>query len=338
MAHSGHRVVIVVEGIPNAQTMRIEERLRAELIAAGFEVVTVSRGEGADPSVVRGVFSETSSQGAVVIRSSGEDPAGVVWARDALTGAELVRDVKEETATTEGVSIFAIRAAEQVRASIIELEAGKGTIPPPEVPAPVAPTPPLAEVRAAPPAVAKPTPRLRPTESAAKRYELTGGGAVLVAPGGVPTAWGPTLAAGWRASPRWLGELRLIGPTLSSVDAPSGHVDLDQELVVMRVRAVFVEETGAVVVPAGVVGLGAHRIGVRGTANAPYGSASNHAWTGVLTLGMGARARVTSAVELHAEAGVWWTSSRPMVRVAGGDDMHTGQPGFSGLVGLALRW
>src|SRR6185503_17614137 len=114
------RVALVHELEPNALEQRTLTRLRAELIAAGFEITEVDR-HGADAReaaeaepTVAGVFATI----AIVPRTA---DAADIWIADRITGKTVVRRIQVSPGTGRDVApVLAVRAVELLQASLLE--------------------------------------------------------------------------------------------------------------------------------------------------------------------------------------------------------------------------
>jgi hypothetical protein len=115
----GERVAVVVPeaGAPSALA-EVEQRTRAELEAAGFEVVVVVAPENAD---LNRISTEARALGALQIRRGGGGGRVTVHVVDRVTGKSSSRDL-EESHTREPHRV-ALRAVELLYASLLELEA-----------------------------------------------------------------------------------------------------------------------------------------------------------------------------------------------------------------------
>lgn len=158
LADPASRVVVVRSAHPSATVDEANTRLRAELTASGFEVVSVDAKEGLDPreSVEN---PELRSVAALSIVNTKEGTAIDLWVADRLTQKTLVRriDVASPSSRSSAV-VLAIRAVELLRASLLEAESARAVpadvarfVHAPIAPAlPVAPIPPAAVPAPAP--------------------------------------------------------------------------------------------------------------------------------------------------------------------------------------------
>jgi hypothetical protein len=332
------RVALVVPEDATDASSRAEERLRVELAGAGHDVVTVPVEGTAERGRLRSIAKRTGAVVVVSVRVDEDGIDGTVWVKDGATGREVVTPIRKAAATPEGAAVFAIWAAEQVRASVLALET-----PVAAPPAPVEPVGdgPKEEERAAP----RSPPRASPTSSPSPRpgsierrpsWTMLSVGPILVGHGSLPWAVGPSVTL-VRREENWLGALRLSGPAVSTIEAESGSVNVDQEQLSLRVGSLL-SGADAFARPYLVAGLGAYRLGVRGNAHTPYRSASNQAWSGLLEVAGGVEATVSDPFFVAVEAGTWILASRPVVKMAGSEDGSAGRAGYFGLTALGVSW
>ena len=332
------RVALVVPEDATDASSRAEERLRVELAGAGHDVVTVPVEGTPERGRLRSIAKRTGSFVVVSVQVDDDGIDGTVWVKDEATGREVVTPIRKAAATPEGAAVFAIWAAEQVRASVLALET--------PVAAPPAPVEPVGdgpkEERAAPrsPPRAPPTSSPSPPPASVERrasWTMLSVGPILVGHGSLPWAVGPSVTL-VRREENWLGALRLSGPAVSTIEAESGSVNVDQEQVSLRVGWSLLSGTDTFARPYLAAGLGAYRLGVRGNAHAPYRSASNQAWSGLLELAGGLEATVSDPFFVTVEAGTWILASRPVVKVANSEDSPAGRAGYFGLTALGVSW
>lgn len=336
VAHAEPRVAILMPEEPTEASARVEERLRAELSAAGYEVLTVSVDGPVDRVQLRAIARRTDSSSAVTVVVGPTELEGAVWVRDEATGRESLESVRPARATHEGAAVFAIWAAEQLRASLLAFEpvVREATPAPRSAPDAVRPAPVVAPPEV-PPARER---RSSGDHTAHGFYGLSGGLAVLLSHGTVPWGVGPTVGLSWQTE-RWLGSVRVTGPVSSTVGTSSGRVDIDQELLTLRAGALLRkgDEVGRLT-PFVALGVGAYRLGARGDAIAPYRSASNQAWSGLIEATGGCRMRLSTLVFASTEGGVWMVSSRPVIKIAGAPNAGIAHPGYVGSLSLGLSW
>jgi len=302
------RVALVHELEPNALEQRTLTRLRAELVAAGFEVADVERhGEDAreaaeaDPQVA-GVFATI----AIVPRTA---DAADIWVADRITGKTVVRRIQVPPGTGRDVApVLAVRAVELLQASLLEaLE------PPPRTES-TSPAPP-------PPVVAVPTDvsawmqaRRPPSEA---RFSLQAGGGVIHSFSGVGPAFLPALGLVFRPIPNLAIGLRAGGPAFAAdlPALPAGTIAVRQKFVSLDV-AYELLSPGATLRPFVIGGVGAYHLDVVGTAVPPYKSETDDHFAAMVTLGTGAKLRFGERVSLLADLRLLLIAPQPIVRAA----------------------
>jgi hypothetical protein len=327
-AFAAPRITIVVQQSRVAQTTEFETRLRAELLGSGFEVLTVADPATAvTPANLEAAAERTAAAAAIAIDQPADSVTGDVWVTERVTGKTLLRHLRAEPGSTDAPSVFALRAVELLRASLLELNEAhppRGSVPAePALRAWVAPS------VSATPEAAPAAPR-RPTVS------VTMGASVFASPGGLPAGLGPTLLVAWTPVPKWFGEIAWSGPANRSIDDVSGTVNLYELMAVARVRFDPLPQ-GAKIRPFAVTGFGAYRLGVNGIASGDNTGADASVWAGLGLLGAGLRLQTGESVGLHMELDVFATTTRPVI-VTAASESYTGRPGLLGTGGVELRW
>lgn len=314
------RVAIVLpSGSAHGERSPVEIRLRSELGAAGFSVVAVKR-KGTGPGELERAARDTHSIAAIaVVQPLGNGVDAAVWITDRVTGKTLLRRVHVDPGTHDAAAIFAIRAVELLRASLLELNdehRPRGEVPPtPELKKWVKPP-------AEPPA--------------APRDELRAGAAVVAGPGGLPASVSPALAFTWRATRHFGGEVGVWGPALGTLRRREGSATIDQELLAVQARLEPWPERR--IAPFFHLGIGAYHLGARGSANAPYENASGNAWSAAGLGGLGLSYAILGPMLLSLELDAMYLLPGVGVRFAGRTVAEGGQPTLLGTAGLGVRW
>lgn len=213
------RVVVVVE----AERAGLGQRLRAELMALGFDV-TVEASEAAPD---REELAETAREAEAIaaIQVSGQAEGIDVWVTDRVTGKTVLRDVpvpEETDDPDERSALMAIRAVELLRASLLEVASHR----PPEGEVASAPVvervavqtiaPEAARARLFEPALAKPS-----------RVRIGLGPALGVSPGGVRPLGQLQLGITGLPHPRVALEGFVIAPLFpAALQGPEGLAEL----------------------------------------------------------------------------------------------------------------
>jgi hypothetical protein len=327
---SPSRIAIVVHPPLAGTQAEFESVLRSELLAAGFEVLTVPE-TASDGPTLEAIAQRTESAAAVSIVQPPGSLAADVWIGDRLTGKTLLRHVRPERVAPETPSIVAIRAVELLRASFLELNETRSAR---SEMASVSST----QAWLAPPEPAAAAPadsRNDAPKSADARWSIAVGGAGIGGPGGLPSGLAPAFALSWRASSTWAAQLFALGPALGTVDMPVGSAKVDQELVALRSRFDIVRSRFA---PFLTVGLGAYHLGARGTASAPYVASSGQAWAAIALAGAGARVSLSRPVALVGELDAVVAAPRPVLQFAGQEGIYAGRPTVMGHLGGEVSW
>jgi hypothetical protein len=319
------RVALVHEAEPNALEQRTLTRLRAELIAAGFEVTDVERrGEDAREAAeaepqAAGVFATI----AIVPRTA---DAADIWVADRITGKTVVRRIQVPPGTGRDVApVLAVRAVELLQASLLEAMHPAPRAEPSPSPAP---PPPPAVV---PPDVSNWMQASRPGSET--RYALQAGAGVIHSFSGVGPAVLPVLGFAYRPTSEVTVGLRAGGPTFAAdLEAPpAGTIAARQKFASLEVAYAFLSE-GATVRPVAIAGAGAYHLDVVGTAAPTYKSETDDTFAAMVTIGPGAKLRFGERVSLFADARLLFLAPPPRVRAALQEVGRMSQPSLFGEV------
>ncbi len=305
--------------------------MRSELLAAGFEVLTIADPAG-DPTLLEAIAQRTDSSAAISVVQPPGNLAADVWISDRVTGKTLLRHVRPERVAPEAPSIIAIRAVELLRASFLELNEAH----PPRGEATAAPA--LRAWVAPPPVATVVADRAADAGDLARsRWSFAASAAGIGGPGGLPVGLAPAVSVSWRASSVWAGELFALGPALGTVETSVGNAKLDQELFASRVRFEMVTARTRFT-PFLVGGFGVYHLGARGAASEPYVASSGHAWAGLAIGGLGLSAWLSRSIGLVAEIDALVMAPRPVVHFVGQDPLYGGRPTLLGTFGGEVAW
>lgn len=316
------RVSIAIEQPSDGELGRFETQLRSELLAMGYDVLTLADAPKVhDPAAMLNVTERTGSAAAIVITRADGGVTVMIWLKGRRNAAPVVRTLRADPAAPGDPSVFALRAVELLRATLLESGAPPAAEPPRSEPEPSAP---------------RPTPSL-PAPESPLRWGVFAGASLVGAPGGVPVSVGPTLGISWHPSPLWGVELAGTGPVLSVLDGVTGTAGIEQEIVTARLRLDLLS-TDHVIAPYLVVGAGAHRLKAQGSASGEFVGVSNAAWTWLGLGGAGMRLRLRRDVGLNFEADCMLTGARQVVIFSDAVVAKTGRPILAGVAGVDLRW
>jgi hypothetical protein len=312
-------VAIELSGPADEQRLELETRLRSELAIAGFDAVVLeSPGESSEPPLEQGARSTGSFAAIAVVRQGGL--GAEVWVVDRVTGKTVRRRVDFNPDSPDAAAIFAIRAVELLRASLIELSE---------------PHAPRGEM--------KPTPQIRDwvipkrEEHRSGHRELGVGVVVAAGPGGLPATLAPALTVAWRPLLHWVGGIELWGPGIGSVVQHEGTARFDQETLVAWARLEPIRAGG--LSPFLRLGAGGYHLGVEGTASAPsYAGRPAHVWSAAGLLGLGLRFEGLGPLLLLAGVDAEFLAPRPGIEFVGRAVATTGRPMLTGQAAMGLTW
>jgi hypothetical protein len=330
-AEPARRVVLVAPETVDDVGAEALTRVRGELRAARFDVVTEAVPESAD-------------RRAAVERAAGRHDAGAalgiffagasaeIWARDALSGRTAMQSIPiGARAPGRRAAVLAVKAVDLLEVTLTDLPIG-ATPPPPApapepVPAPV-PSPPPA-VPAAPVAPLAP---VAPPVATAERavatqpppligIEISAGAGWLGL--GKASSWSPVLALATEG--HFAGRMVLggFGPA-ATVDTAAGSARIGKtlglaELVLSRPLGRHLEASAA-------IGAGALRVAVDGAGAPGFQGASASVWSAVGGAGAGLGLALTRRVRLALDARALATATAAAVRIDGEEVVRVGRP------------
>ncbi|WP_437941106.1 hypothetical protein [Sorangium sp. So ce341] len=342
-AAAASRVVIVEADADDPLVREAATRLRAELGAAGFEVVSVPRGREADAraALERAAQDEGAFAAAAIFRSRAGATADL-WIVDRVTQKTVVRTV--EVSGAAAPSVMAVRAVELLQASLLEASLLSSRAPPDGAAG--------GERAAVPEDVQRwmaPVRRQAGAEPAAERpgmfagFGVEAGLAALLSAGGIGPALGPALrlsygaGVGGGALPAGLAaRLTFAGPAIGpALEGELGAVSVRQEMALLE--AVWAPDTGAAISPVLSAGVGGVHLFIAGDPLPPLRSATGEVWSIAASLGGGAGLRLTDRAALLLDAHAIFAEPRAVVTL-GGERLGTaGRPTFAGSLGLLVR-
>ena len=324
--HADSRVVVVDDG--DRSTRAATERLRGELAAAGFVVVSRAARVGDARDDVDGPSEGDSVASVRLVRSAQARGTTELWVSDRLTGKTLVRRVEADP--EHAPRLVAMRGVELLRASLLELESPPHDDVPPATPALAQPPPPVIARFVAPapsPAAEKP---LAPAPPLSPRWiehaAFDAGIAVLASTDRLGPAAAPKLGA-WLALPSsFAARVELVGPAYQSGLANAdGTAVVRQELA--TVNLAWTPMVGRTFAPFVAVGGGPYHLHVQGTPSLPgYQAASNDVWAGLFAGSVGLGARIAQGVSLALEGRALGIAPHPAVTIGGQTVASAGSP------------
>ncbi|WP_433935904.1 hypothetical protein AB3662_14400 [Sorangium cellulosum] len=341
-ASAASRVAILQADADDPLVREAATRLKAELGAAGFEVVIVPLEREGDvrAALERAAQDEGAFAAAAIFRSRAGATADL-WIVDRVTQKTVVRTV--EVAGAAAPSVMAVRAVELLQASLLEANllasrarpggAADGVAVPDDVQRWMAP---VRRQAAEDPAAE------RPGMFAGVGVEA--GLAALQSTGGVGPSLGPALRLSYGGGPAGSGvlpaglaaRLTFAGPALGpALEGALGTVSVRQEMAFLE--AVWAIETGGAVSPVLSAGLGGFHLFISGDPLPPLRSATGEVWSVAATLGGGAGLRLTERAALLLDVHAILAEPRAVVTL-GGERLGTaGRPTFAGFLGLLVR-
>jgi hypothetical protein len=303
-------------------------RLRAELIAAGFDVIEVERAPGDSRSEVEDASSNTGSFATIAISHASSGSFADVWISDHVTSKTVVRRL-EVGDCPNATAVLAIRALELLRASLLEV-----AVEPSLSESPTSGS--LPRQRPAPDDVVQwvaPALRPAPPRSLLGGRALSVGALALHGLGGIGLAVGPTISFSQGIGP-WFGRATLAGPLIGpELRAAAGRATIRQEFAALAVG--WASQSGPIGVQAW-VGAGAFDLHHDGSAMAPYRGVSGDVLSFLGTAGLGGLARISERVALTADFAVLFLDPRPIVVIAGNDAGSAGAPSLEASVGMVV--
>ncbi|MBN1606268.1 MAG: hypothetical protein JW940_06520 [Polyangiaceae bacterium] len=371
------RVVLVVPSVAEQRDTQIATRLRAELVAAGFDVRTVPSTAAPSILLLKTVAEREAGAAAVAIVSSPESVSGIVWMRDERAERVLVRRVPEERRSVDSPAVFAIRATDLLHGGLLQL--GYPRPKPPtaasggsahDVPVGARqPEPAAAGPRGTPKKMARTAsrepsrletgagsrPETAPPEPA---WEVMAGASSLWGPGGdsqaLPWMFAPSLGLEWCPLTSWVFELRTAAPAFGIVGSSTQAVNIDQEVALLG--AGWRGRLGSRVRVAASAGPALYRLGVRGqqpVTPVPAGNRrpgppggpppvnfleySDVYWYGCAYGGAGLELYVESRFAVRLLGDLVVPLKRATIRLSNRQTVQSGTPLLIGTLGLALR-
>jgi hypothetical protein len=319
-----HRVVLLEPPVAES-TVEVRARLRGELSAAGFDVITLPVSEIDDPKRASETAARELQPAAVLFvvdppSLSDQVHQASIWVSDRLLRRTFVLTYSVDPADPgRDLARVAVQVAEILKADLAELSVTRAEpVKPPVEPEPEPELPPL------PP----PPP---PRQGDGPRVE--GGVALLQGFDGFKSALTPIVRLGASLPSSWFRrapfslDLLLTGVafgTLARAEYAGSSAAVRQSLGTLSVAA-RLGPTHAVQ-PTVSVSSGAYRAAWAGDASAPLTGRAGRSWSGVSGAGAGVSVHPTSGLSLAAGAEVLAAWSRTVVRFQGAPAASLGVP------------
>jgi hypothetical protein len=353
IARAEDRLVVTVVRPARAGKI-IEEatmRLTGELRSVGFSVRLVDGAPGADGRAQ--VERDGGAMATLAILDTQRGAEVDVWVADHVTKKTLVRRVAVgDPRGTNAASDLAVRSAELLRASLLEVRGERRRELPPEVaqwiaeaappPPPATPAPPPRPAPVEPPRPAAPAPvvappapvRSPPAPSAAedRRASVEAGFAMLTGAVGVAPGAYLRVACSFPASLSLRASL-VPGMATIRLEAASRSVTLRQTVATVELAYHFGLQSRRIF-PIVAVGAGLYQLGVDGSAELPYRGKHHDFTAAAFTLGAGLGVNITPNLAATAALDALLLAPPPIIEIAGTEVGRTGRPAFLPTVGL----
>ncbi|HMI87713.1 MAG TPA: hypothetical protein VK550_26685 [Polyangiaceae bacterium] len=322
------RVILAAPAAPDEVVAEVATRVRAELVAAAFEVVLVTLAPGANPREQLEASSlEPRPIATLAIVRLDDRPAVDIWVYDRLTDKTLVKRLDlGKRADAELTSALAIHAVELLRASLLETrtrsQAVAGAGKPPPIPREVGDW--VAHA-------------VEPPRTFFEGGTLAIAGALLHSFAGIGPAFAPAVRIAIGAPSGLAGRVSVVGPAFGArLRAPKGTAFVRQELAMLEV---VYAPSRAWLAPLASIGAGGYHLYTSGEPSDPRNHGfDDHVWAALVDAGIGLAARLGGgaaiSIDLHAFV------TEPAAKVAIGDGAEdarigpTGRPSFVASFGL----
>jgi hypothetical protein len=281
-------------------------------------VAVVDHARGVDPGAeLRAVAARLHPVAIFGIFEESEGGAADVWISDLMSNKTLVQrvepDVREGSQAKTGSSVQAVRAVELLRASLLELVVERSNLAPTAAPAPrdsaIAET--HVEVGGAP--------------SRGVEFGFEAGVAALASLEGIGPAFSPIVRAVVQPMPEIGIRLSAAGlGTGSSLETPEGSALVTQDFGLIELTLTPNAEGAMRALFS--IGAGAYHVRAQGSASLPFEASKQEVWTAVLDAGIGARASANRHFAISLEVHGLFSSTTPMVRIAGAEVGRAGRP------------
>jgi hypothetical protein len=321
------RVVLAAPASPDEVVAEVATRVRAELLAAAFEVVNVTLAPGANPrEQVEAASLEPRPIATLAIVRLNDRPAVDVWVYDRLTDKTLIKRLDlGKRADPEVTSALAIHAVELLRASLLETRTRS---------------------QAAAAQSPKPIPRevgewveraVEPKKALLDGSTIAVAGAALHSFTGVGPAFAPAIRLAFGAPSGVAGRLSVVGPAFgANLAGPRGTAFVRQELAMIEI--VYAPSRGWLA-PVASLGAGGYHLFTSGQPSDSHDRATKeHVWAALVDAGLGLAARLGAGAAVSLDLHAFVTQPAAYVGIGDGPDDTaigpTGRPSFVASLGL----
>ncbi|XYI01882.1 hypothetical protein ACMHYB_19790 [Sorangium sp. So ce1128] len=319
------RVVLVQPGPADPSVSEALIRIRGELVADGFDVELLDAQSASAPRPTMDDAGQQAGSAALIgLFLAPDGQAAELWMVDPRTNKTLVRRIDTRGEAREHIAeLLAVRAAELLRASLLELL--------------------MSSRRSAAPAAAPPPSKVsgqvsrraeRPLDQ--PRRSMWGvelGGGLLASPGGIGPALLPV--ARLRVAPPGPieGRLSLAGlGTAPRVAGPQGSATVQQRFGLVELAALPWPELR--LRPRFSVGLGALHVAVDGEASWPYRGVHSAQWAFAADAGAGVEFGIVRRIDVVVEAHALVAHPYPVVRFVETEAARGARPALLGSLSL----
>jgi hypothetical protein len=298
-------------------------RVQGELVADGFEVVSLEAAPGATSEMAMDQAESQSTSTTVGLFLSADGKSAELWVVDRLTNKTVVRRV-----ATGGESqnllpeVLALKAVELLRASLLELVVERNA---------AAANPPVSRVAAqhasdwaARPLVSVP------------KWGIETGAAAIWSPGQIDVAFESLVRARFALLESLQIRLSFAGlGTRPQVGGTGGTAQIAEWWGLAD--GVFLPFPKLIVRPIASLALGTFHTTVKGEASFPYRGVDASQWALAADAGVGVCVRLASRLELVAEGYALLTTPEPIVRFVSDEGPHVARPAVASSLSL-LGW
>jgi len=334
-AASSRMVLVARPDDADAVTAEALARVSGELVAAGFDVLTVHVPANADPRTTvetAGRDQAVAAAFAIFPGAPAADgtPSAEIWVSNRLTGRSTVERLSVDPRDSDRrAAVLAVRAVELLNASVAELWV-RGAAPsrknPPLPPSAAPPVPMTTAVATPAPAASHPS-GVSPGVVAAV--------AVVGHVGGFPVDVGPLLRLCLALDRRFTVRVSAFGLDRGwGLVTDDGSADVRQQVATADLVLAFRSERR--LRPLVTAGLGASRVAWTSSGNTPWLSQPGATWTASGGVGAGGTLALGRWLSLIAEVDAQFFLHRPVIQVGGPIAGRAGQPAILGTLGLLV--